>query len=194
MNATPLTIETSRSQRPNTLMASTAIGINSRTHEITTTSSFDARAQAQQEVKNNGATTPFPVVKIEHDENEQEETYGGGDDDRRECDSDDDHQTRNISNDSSSSEDDQATTDSHVIYLTEAIQQLMKENEQYQDECTALKRTVETLKVANTKRELRSMKALKQMRRQIDVLEVEKRRWYATQRRLEDEIRHHQSS
>eukprot|EP00529_Nitzschia_sp_RCC80_P035285 CAMPEP_0113472244 /NCGR_PEP_ID=MMETSP0014_2-20120614/17410_1 /TAXON_ID=2857 /ORGANISM="Nitzschia sp." /LENGTH=174 /DNA_ID=CAMNT_0000364937 /DNA_START=136 /DNA_END=660 /DNA_ORIENTATION=+ /assembly_acc=CAM_ASM_000159 len=167
-------------------MASTAIGINNRTHEITSSSSFDARAQIQQEVKNNGAKAPTPVAKIEDDENEEEETCGGGDDDRRECESDDDHQARNIQNDSSNN--DQAATNSHVLYLTEVIQQLIKEKEQYQEECTALKRTVETLKITNTKRELRSMKALKQMRRQIDVLEVEKRRWYATQRRLEDEI------
>ena len=180
-------MDTSRSQRPNTRVAGPAIGNNSRTHDITTSSSFDARAQVQQQVKNYGETTPLTVARIEDDDNEKEETYCGGDDDRRECDSEDNHHTRNITNDISNG-DQATTTDSHVIYLTEVIQQLMEEKEQYQEECTSLKRTVETLKIANTKRELRSMKALKQMRRQIDVLEVEKRRWYATQRDLEDEI------
>jgi hypothetical protein len=119
---------------------------------------------------------------------------GGNDDDRHECDSDDDHHTRIsavTTNDSDEKNEKIIKNDneSDINLVVPTVKELIDEKERYQAECEALKRTVHTLKTKNIKRELKSMKTLKQMRRQIDVLEAERRRWYETQRRLEDQIR-----
>jgi chromosome segregation ATPase len=68
------------------------------------------------------------------------------------------------------------------------IMALEKELGSYRSRNETLQRSVTTLKIKNTERELRAMKSLRQMRKQIDMLEHDRRRRQDIQTDLEERV------
>lgn len=76
----------------------------------------------------------------------------------------------------------------NCIQHHEKISNLEGELNDYRNKNEALERSVKTLKSKNTEREIRSMTSLRQMRRQIDMLEHDRKRRQDTQATLEERV------